>query len=388
MVVLGGRGGRGGGRNNLSRGGKARPVVPRRIHMSVTRWQAILLATAIVTVPILSCSQRSLVLVTINAPQGVAYTDVSLVITANGVEQTTFGKASFTGGVYKAGVYLPSDMSGKVPFSAEVVQNDCKIAMGGPVESPDVSSGATVSLTIGLNAEACVPVDGGAGSSGTGGGTGRGGSGTGGVVGSGGVTTGSGGVVGSSGVVGSGGVVGTGGAVGSGGTGGRGGSGSGGIVGTGGVNGTGGRIGTGGIIGTGGVKGTGGIVGTGGIIGTGGGGGKGGGSGSGGTTGTGGLMGSGGTSGCSCPNANKICQPASNTCVCSQSDSAACANAACGSVTNICMQTVSSPNTCPTGYVCDTTLNSCTKLVVTGCGGSVTTGTGLVAGTQAAPICP
>ena len=338
------------------------------------RWQAIFLATAIVSVPILSCSQRSLVLVTVSAPEGVAYTDVSLIITANGVEQTTFNKASFTDGVYKAGIYLPSDMSGKVSFSADVVQNNCEIAKGGPVDSPDVSSGATVSMTIGLLAQDCVPVDGGAGSSGTGGATGSGGArGTGGVTtGTGGTTTGSGGGVGSGGVVGTGGAVGSGGVVG---TGGRGGSGTGGAVGTGG-SGKGGATGSGGIVGSGGVIGSGGMIGSGGK----------GGSASGGTMGAGGLIGSGGSSGCNCPT-NYICQPGTTTCVCSQSDVTACAANLCGTVTNICMQTVSC-GTCPSGYYCDTTLNACSKLIVTGCGGSVSTGTGLVAGTAAAPICP
>ena len=354
--------------------------------MSLTRWQAILLATAIVIVPVLSCSQRSLVLVTVNAPQGVAYTDVSLIITAQGVEQTTFSKASFTDGVYKAGVYLPSDMSGKVGFSAAVVQNSCEIAKGGPVDSPDVSPGATVSLMIGLTPEDCVPVDGGAGSSGTGGATGSGGNGTGGargtggVVGTGGITTGSGGVVGSGGAVGTGGVVSTGGVIG-----------TGGLVGSGGHGGsaTGGAIGSGGVISTGGVIGTGGFVGSGGVVGSGGGGGKGG-SASGGTIGTGGIVGSGGSgggTGCACP-ANYVCQPGTTTCICSESDTTACSGVACGTVTNICQQAVTCPNSCPSGYYCDTTLNTCNKLVVTGCGGSVSTGTGLVAGTAAAPICP
>ena len=92
------------------------------------RWQAILLATAIVSVPILSCSQRSLVLVTLNAPQGVTgYSNVSLVITATGLETTTFNKISFTGGAYKVGVYLPADATGPVPFKAEVVQDGCEV---------------------------------------------------------------------------------------------------------------------------------------------------------------------------------------------------------------------------------------------------------------------
>ena len=160
----------------------------------LTRWQAIFLATAIVIVPILSCSQRSLVLVTVNASAMTDYTDVSLVITAIGQETTTFSKVSFTNETYKVGVYLPSDMSGPVSFTAEVVKDGCQIATGGPVMSPDVSSGATVSMAIDVTANVgpCVPADGGAGSSGTGSGgsgtggaSGRGGSGTGGVVGTG-----------------------------------------------------------------------------------------------------------------------------------------------------------------------------------------------------------
>ena len=184
------------------------------------------MATAIVLVPILSCSQRSLVLVTVNAPEGVTgYSNVSLVITAVGLETTTFNKVSFTDRAYKVGVYLSSDASGPVPFNAEVVQDGCEIASGGPVMSPDVSSGATVSMAIDLTAITgpCVPVDGGAGSNGTGGDKGSGGSGTGGM------TTGTGGAVGT------GGANGTGGAIGSGG---HGGSATGGVIGSGGIIGT------------------------------------------------------------------------------------------------------------------------------------------------------
>jgi hypothetical protein len=365
------------------------------------RWQAVLLATAIVMVPILSCSQRSLVLVTVNAPQ--SYSNVSLVITATDLETTTFNKVSFTDGAYKVGVYLPSDASGPVPFKAEVVQDGCEIASGGPVMSPDVSSGATVSMAIDLTAITgpCVPVDGGVGSGGTGGGKGSGGSGTGGVTTGTGGAVGTGGVLGSGGVIGSGGRIGTGGVTGSGGvvgtggllgSGGHGGSatggtiGSGGMIGTGGMLGSGGVGGTGGVVSTGGVIGTGGIVGTGGVVGSGGGGGKGGGA-SGGTIGSGGMVGSGGSTGCICP-ANQICQSGSTICVCSEDDATACSGVPCGTVTNICQQTVSCPNSCPAGYVCDTTVNACRKLIVNGCGGSVSTGTGLVAGTEAAQICP
>ncbi len=331
-------------------------------------------------IPILSCSQRSLVLVTVNAPNGVTpYSDVSLVITAVGQETTTFNKVSFKSGAYKVGVYLPSDKSGPVQFTAAVDQDGCEIATGGPVVSPDVSSGATVSMAINLTAASgpCVPVDGGAGSSGTGGTTtGSGGSGTGGARGTGGLfgtggnTPGSGGAVGSGGVVGTGGMVGTGAGV----------VGTGGLIGSGGHGGsaTGGAIGSGGVISTGGVIGTGGFIGSGGVVGSGG---KGG-SASGGTLGTGGVVGSGGGSGCTCPDPNEICQPGTTTCICSQDDTTACAGATCGTATNLCNQTVSR-RICPSGYVCDTSLNACRKLVVTGCGGSVSTGTGLVAGTAA-----
>ena len=123
------------------------------------------------------------------------------------------------------------------------------------------------------------------------------------------------------------------------------------MVGTGGVIGTGGVKGTGGIIGTGGMVGTGGIVGTGGVIGSGGvrpaRGGKGTGGASGGTTGSGGVVGSGGSSGCTCPDPNEICQPGTTTCICSQSDSMACATVTCGTVTNLCNQTVQCPEQLP-----------------------------------------
>jgi hypothetical protein len=80
--------------------------------------------------------------------------------------------------------------------------------------------------------------------------------------------------------------------------------------------------------------------------------------------------------------------PGTTTCVCSQSDAQACANIACGQTTNSCNQTVNCPNTCPVGYSC--VGNICQQLTTTGCGGSiVASGTGLVAGSSAAPpICP
>jgi len=141
--------------------------------MSVGRWQALLLATAIVIVPILSCSQRSLVLVTVEAPNGVTYfTEVSLVLKAddgaNGAETTTFEKVTFTSGVYKAGIYLPSSMSGTVMLEAEVVENGCQVAMGS-ANALGVSPGGTASATLQLSQVPCT-VDGGGGSNGAGGG--------------------------------------------------------------------------------------------------------------------------------------------------------------------------------------------------------------------------
>src|SRR5580692_9979870 len=202
MVVLGGRGGGGGGRNHLNRGdGKARSVVSGRLYLSreLKRWQALLLAAAILSVPILSCSQRSLVLVTVEAPPNVTYpSSVSLVLKAddlaNATETTTFDKVLFTNTVFKAGLYLPSDMSGTVMLSAVVVQDNCQVATGS-VNAVGVSAGNTVSATLMLSAITCVPVvDGGAGSGGSGG------SGTGGAMGTGGLTTGTGGAIGTGGV--------------------------------------------------------------------------------------------------------------------------------------------------------------------------------------------
>jgi hypothetical protein len=141
--------------------------------------------------------------------------------------------------------------------------------------------------------------------------------------------------------------------------------------------------------GSGGLNGSGGGGGKAGGGGSGGGG-SGGGGGPGGATGVGGLptTGSGGGGGCVCP-AGFVCMPGTTNCVCSQSDTDACANIACGTTTNTCNQTVTCPDTCGVGFSC--VGNLCKQLTTTGCGGDiVATGTGLVAGTSAAPpiICP
>src|SRR6185312_1457276 len=178
MVVLGGRGGGGGGRNSLDRGdGEPRPAVSGRDFMSLKRWQKILEAAAVLVVPILSCSQRSLVIVTVMAPQGVTGFGgpVDLVIHAGNSEQTRFDSIMFSDGQYKVGVYLSSDVTGDVTLKADVDQNDCVIATGTGTAA-GVQPGDTIQSTVQLDLVTCQPVDGGAGgSTGTGGAVGSGG---------------------------------------------------------------------------------------------------------------------------------------------------------------------------------------------------------------------
>jgi hypothetical protein len=367
-------------------------------------WQKILLAGAgVVILPMLSCSQRSLVLVDVHAPASVAYTNVTVVIGANQEPNTTFEKVTFdASGVFHAGVYVPSDMTGTIALHAEVDQSNCVLGSG-DASTKVTSEGETttaVPLPITSSTTPCVAGTGGtAGSSGTGG--------AGGMVGAGG-SVGSGGSGGLTGAAGAGGSVGAGGATGAGGSAGMGGkggvSGAGGVTGAGGTNsggghggsGAGGVTGAGGspntgaggspTTGAGGAGGLGGVTGAGGLPTTG----SGGAGGLGGVTGAGGLptTGSGGGGGCVCP-AGFVCMPGTTTCVCSQSDTDACASVACGSTTNSCGQTVNCPNTCPVGYSC--LGNLCKMLTTTGCGGDiVATGTGLATGASAAaaPICP
>jgi len=380
-------------------------------------WQKVLLASAGVILPaFLSCSQRSLVLIDVHAPLGVTYANVTVNITPGDQPPTTFNKITFDStGVFHAGVYIPSGMTGTITLHGEVDENNCVVGSG-DTSTNVASEGETttaVPLPITPATAPCTTGTGGsAGASAKGGAGGAGGMvGAGGVVGSGGSggltgTAGAGGVVGACGVVGAGGVIGAGGVVGAGGSTGMGGKG--GVTGAGGSNSAGGSTasggrggsGAGGVTGAGGVPttgtggsttGTGGLTGSGGIIGKGGAGGLGGGGaagGPGGVTGTGGLptTGSGGGGGCICP-VGFVCMPGTTTCVCSQTDADACANIACGSTTNACQQTVNCPNTCPLGYSC--VGNFCQQLTTTGCGGSiVATGTGLAAGASAAPpIC-
>src|SRR6185437_448096 len=185
MVVLGERGGGGGGRNSLDRGdGEARSAVSGRNHMSLKRWQKILVAVAAVVLPILSCSQRSLVIVTVTAPNGASgfQGTVDLVIHAGNEAQTRFDGITFDG-----------------TLKADVEQNTRVIATGNGTAT-GVQAGATVQATVPLDPVPCQPVDGGAGgTTGTGGALGSGGMmGTGGTNGLGG-TTGSGGATGNGG---------------------------------------------------------------------------------------------------------------------------------------------------------------------------------------------
>ncbi|HEY4187830.1 MAG TPA: hypothetical protein VGP07_22330 [Polyangia bacterium] len=195
-----------------------------------------------------SCGEESLV--KINVTGDVSYTNVELRVTANGgAVQQSFLNATFGPGVvFKAGLYLPSKVTGTVSIEADAYRNKCLVGTK-TVTVPKVTEGqptAEVPIEVIGTGSTC-PVDGGGG--------GKGG-GAGGAVGAGG-KAGTGGVVGTGGRTGSGGVVGTGGT-------GTGGAGTGGIQpGTGGTgsggNGTGGdRGGSGGRTGSGGRDGTGG----------------------------------------------------------------------------------------------------------------------------------
>ncbi|MFL5305910.1 MAG: hypothetical protein ACJ8F1_11895 [Polyangia bacterium] len=360
--------------------------------MSLKRFTNLCVLAAVAAFVIVSCGERSLVVMDVKSANGsIAFTDVTLLVRAGLQQQTRFDKIHFDSAkAYRAGVYLPSDISGMVTLTAEVddpAQN-CKVGIGSLAVS-NVSPGNTVQgLTLIIQPlQPCVPiVDG--GTTGDGGSPGTGGTrGSGGTQGAGGsnATGGRGGSLGTGGV-GQGGTLGSGGMPAGGhgggtvGTGGL--NGTGGVVGTGGTLGTGGVASTGGTIGTGGVKGTGGTVGTGGVLGSGGVLGTGGLNGTGGIQGTGGLNGSGGSGGCKCTNPNEVCD-STGACVCNQSDADACAAAgvSCGtSVVNNCDQKVSC--VCPTGYLCNTTTFTCISRCIGGTGGIV------AAGASDAIICP
>jgi hypothetical protein len=318
----------------------------------------------------LGCESRTLIRIDVRGDQ--EFTGVTLKVIATHPDprvrpdETDFQAVSFgMTRVYKAGVFLPSGMTGTLTITGKVLVGSCEKAMG-VVQAPNVKDGEAtpvVVLMVRITQASCIPVGDGGGS--------EGGAADGGGVdlsplsdvfmdrpatgGSGGGTGGSGGAGGSAGAGGRGGTGGMAGAGGRGGVGGGGGSGgAGGAGGSGGSSGSGGRGGSGGG-GAGGGGGTGGTGGAGGRGGTGGGGTGGGGTGGGGTGGGG----TGGTGPCSptvpCP-AGYVC--AGTLCVCAQTDLQACGNRQCGFTTNTCGQRVSCPNLC-VGTTCCTAAGAC-----------------------------
>ncbi|HVV17569.1 MAG TPA: hypothetical protein VHH90_10225 [Polyangia bacterium] len=361
------------------------------------RFTSLCLFGVVAAFVIVSCSERSLVVMDVKSANGsIAFADVDLLVRAGVQQQTRFDNVSFDSAkAFRAGVYLSSDVSGTITLNAEVddpVKN-CKVGMGS-VTASNVSPGNIVQgLTLIIQPlQPCVPIadggttgDGGSGgarasggtqgaggSSFTGGHGGGGGPGQGGMPGSGGAATGGhGGALGTGGLNGAGGAVGTGGTLGTGGLASTGGAiGTGGVKGTGGVAGTGGVVGAGGVVGTGGIVGAGGVIGTGGVVGTGG------------VPGSGGVTGMGGSGACTCPNPNEICD-ATGGCVCKQTDAEACAasGVSCGTtVVNECNQKVVC--VCPTGYLCNASTFTCVARCFGGTGGI------LAAGATDAVICP
>src|SRR5450432_2294288 len=313
--------------------------------MQLKSWQKILLAAAIVVVPIVSCSQRSLVLMDVTVSGTASFSDATLVITANDEQKTTFAGLALNQTAYRAGVYLPSDMTGQVMFKAEVDEGNCIVGTGTAVA--DVSGGGTtgpIALII-TTMVPCVPItDGGqTGVGGTGGTSGTAGHG------------GGGGMTGSAGA-GGGGMTGS---AGAGGGGMRGSAGAGG-----GANGSGG-IGHG----SGGSGGSVSPVGSGGSA-------------MAGSMGRGGSLGLAGSGGCLCP-VNESCN-AAGICVCNQTDAQACAAAqmGCGTTTNICQRKVLCK--CPVNSTCDPNTGLCSTNCVTGAGGAILSLDRL----QEAIICP
>jgi len=317
-----------------------------------------LLAIAVAAVGVAGCSERTLLPVDVTGDR--RFEDVVLRLRAARAESSAapreadFPNVRFdTTSAYKAGLYLPADWSGTVTVTARVIEGACEVAAGNAI-AHDVraeESNAVVSIVV-VSHASCIPVgDGSAGGSGGasgaggaggttgaggGAGSGRGGGGTGAAGGA----AGSGGGSGRGGA--SGGRGGTGGAAGSGGGAGGGQTGTGGNAGAGGRGGgggAGGRGGTGGAAGTGGgiagASGMGGgvVAGAGGAMGGtfGGSGGAGARGGAGGSAGRGGSGGAGG---------------------CSQSNADACGARNCGSVQNLCGQSVLC-GTCRDDQCCD-----------------------------------
>jgi len=354
--------------------------------MQLKSWQKILLAAAIVVVPIVSCSQRSLVLMDVTVSGTASFSDATLVITANDEQKTTFAGLALNQTAYRAGVYLPSDMTGQVMFKAEVDEGNCIVGTGTAVA--DVSGGGTtgpIALII-TPMVPCVPItDGGqTGVGGTGGTSGTAGHGGGsGMTGSAGA--GGGGMTGSAGAGGGG----TTGSAGAGGGGMTGTAGSGGMTGSAGSGGSSGNAGRGGITGSAGRGGVGGGANGSGGMGNGSGGTGGsvspvgsGGSAMAGSMGRGGSLGLAGSGGCLCP-LNESCN-AAGICVCNQTDAQACAAAqmGCGTTTNICQRKVLCK--CPVNSTCDPNTGLCSTNCVTGAGGAILSLDRL----QEAIICP
>jgi hypothetical protein len=271
------------------------------------RWRKALLIAAAAVVPVLSCGQRSLVLIDVRA--STAFTDptvlleVHLAVTANRDVSTRFSPVRLrTDRAYAIGIYLPSDMSGSVMFEAKIDDGQCVIGAGSATATGVQSGETSGPIEIVIEPAPCTPVDGGAGGAGgTTGGAGTTGaagtSGAGGITGAAGTnSSGAAGVTGAAGVGGTAGAGGLSGAAGRGGTtGGAGTTGAAGTGATGGVGGMAGTAGTGGRGGTTGTAGTSGTAGAGGVSGTAGAGGLSGAAGVGGTTGRGGTTGAAGT---------------------------------------------------------------------------------------------
>ncbi|HVY38654.1 MAG TPA: hypothetical protein VHM31_11985, partial [Polyangia bacterium] len=150
--------------------------------MSMKRFTSLCVLGAVAAFVIVSCSERSLVVMDVKSSDGsVAFAGVTLLVRAGREQQTRFDGVHFDSSkAYRAGVYLSSDVSGTITLTAEVddpVQN-CKVGTGS-VTASNVSPGNTVQgLTLIIHPlQPCVPIaDGGmpgdGGSPGTGGMTG------------------------------------------------------------------------------------------------------------------------------------------------------------------------------------------------------------------------
>jgi hypothetical protein len=221
--------------------------------MRLTGGFAMAIVAAAAIVGTASCNQQSLVNIDVFGDR--AFTSVVLELGIAGSVPKSFSPVSFTATTpYKAGIFLPSGVTGSVRIVGQVVIGNCVEAQGAITVSSLKAGDSTapVAMVIMSQTEVCPsvdggidqrsddgPVDAGRGAGGTGGGTGTGGSGTGGAGsgGSGAGGAGSGGMGTGGGTAGIGGRMGTGGA-GTGGAG-TGGAGTGGM-GTGGISGTGG----------------------------------------------------------------------------------------------------------------------------------------------------